>query len=98
MSLFKDTSLNHKFLNPKLRQGSYCVDSTGRKPNIIFITVDMISPDCYFDTRPLSKVINTPNIDLIAAEGTRGLTGRIPRALYVDQPGPRCLPGCTLLI
>ncbi|MGF1739181.1 sulfatase-like hydrolase/transferase [Photobacterium satsumensis] len=71
MSSFEYSGKISKFLNPKLRQGSYCVDSAVKKQNIVFITVDMISPDCYFDTRPLSKVINTPNLDSIAAEGTR---------------------------
>lgn len=63
--------MSHKFLDPKLRKGSYFIDSSLKKPNMLFITVDMISPDCYFDTRPLSKVINTPNINAIAEEGTR---------------------------
>ncbi|MGL6314340.1 sulfatase-like hydrolase/transferase [Vibrio sp. WXL103] len=36
---------------------------------MILITVDMISPDCYKNDRHLSKVIRTPNIDLIAEQG-----------------------------
>jgi arylsulfatase A-like enzyme len=63
--------MDHKFLDPKLREGSYSVDSSVKKPNIVFITVDMISPDCYFENRPLSSVINTPNINSIASSGTR---------------------------
>lgn len=63
--------MTQKFLNPKLREGSYTAESAAKKPNMLFITVDMISPDCYFDTRPLSKVINTPNLNAIAEEGTR---------------------------
>lgn len=63
--------MDHKFLDAKLREGGYSVDSSVKKPNMVFITVDMISPDCYFDTRPLSKVINTPNMNAIAEEGTR---------------------------
>ncbi|MDV7102809.1 sulfatase-like hydrolase/transferase [Vibrio sp. TH_r3] len=63
--------MNQKFLKPKLREGGYNTDPSVKKPNMIFITVDMISPDCYFDNRPLSQVINTPNINAIAKDGTR---------------------------
>lgn len=43
----------------------------GRRPHIILISVDMISPDCYLPSRPLSKVVQLPNIRSIAREGTR---------------------------
>lgn len=70
MSVFQDSGFEHQFLDSRLRQGSYRVDPTVSKPNIVFITVDMISPDCYFTSRPLAQVIQTPNIDVISAEGT----------------------------
>lgn len=57
------------FLNSKERTGSFYRDGEDA-PNILFITVDMISADCYHKDRPLSQVINTPNIDSIAEEGT----------------------------
>ncbi|MCG9624426.1 sulfatase-like hydrolase/transferase [Vibrio mediterranei] len=57
------------FLNPKERKGMFYRNEQ-KKPNIIFITVDMISADCYHPDRPLSKVINTPNINAIADGGT----------------------------
>lgn len=60
-----------KFLNRKLRQGAYQSNSDKPRPNILFITVDMISPDCYHPSRALSKVIHTPNLAAIADAGTR---------------------------
>lgn len=61
--------MNLKFLNEKERHGGFYVEDV-EKPNILLITVDMISADCYHSDRPLSKVINTPNIDLIKTAGT----------------------------
>lgn len=58
-----------EFLNPKERRGSFYV-SNDKKPNIVFITVDMISADCYHKDRPLSNIIDTPNIDSLKDEGT----------------------------
>lgn len=60
-----------KFLNRKLRQGAYKINDHKPRPNIILITVDMISPDCYHPSRELSRVIHTPNLDSIAQSGTR---------------------------
>ncbi|MGD1391409.1 sulfatase-like hydrolase/transferase [Vibrio harveyi] len=57
------------FLNPKERKGAFYRNDQ-QQPNIVFITVDMISADCYHPQRPLSGVINTPNIESIATEGT----------------------------
>ena len=61
--------MKQDFLNPKERLGSFYRQGD-QTPNMLFITVDMISADCYHKDRPLSQVIETPNIDQIAQEGT----------------------------
>ncbi|MGV2990665.1 sulfatase-like hydrolase/transferase [Vibrio sp. E150_011] len=68
------------FLNPKERQGVF-YRTEQKKPNIIFITVDMISADCYHPDRPLSQVIKTPNIDSIGKEGTSFASAFTPSPL-----------------
>ena len=60
-----------RYLDDKSRKGEFTVEVTRDLPNIIFITVDMISPDCYLPSRSLSKHINTPNINQLAREGTK---------------------------
>ncbi|MFA0088661.1 sulfatase-like hydrolase/transferase [Vibrio sp. 10N.261.51.F12] len=71
MSEIHQALMQKSFLDPKLRKGSYESDPSITKPHIFFITVDMISPDCYRPDRPLSSIINTPNMDAIANSGTR---------------------------
>ncbi|GAB3487676.1 sulfatase-like hydrolase/transferase [Marinomonas epiphytica] len=88
--------MSQKFLNAKSREGAYYVDTQTKKPNMLFITVDMISPDCYMESRPLSNVINTPNIDLIAQGGckfnrtytTSPLCGPARAALFTGMHPP----------
>lgn len=61
-----------KFLDSKKRAGSFeVIDTKKQLPNIFFITVDMISPDCYHPSRELSNHIKTPSIDKIAEAGIR---------------------------
>lgn len=43
----RNTELTTKFLHRKTRQGPFLAQEQQDKPNILFITVDMISPDCY---------------------------------------------------
>lgn len=71
MSRFNSQTAIEQFLDPKLRSGSYRVAPNARQPNMLFITVDMISPDCYSKSRPLADVIKTPNIDSITDNGVR---------------------------
>ncbi len=82
--MMSNNKITGKFLNRKLRQGAYSAKNNLNKPNIFMITVDMISPDCYSPSRALAKVINTPNLDNIKAEGTR-----FNRAF---TPSPLCGP------
>ena len=58
------------YLEAKARRGAFR-RLPGRRPHIVLISVDMISPDCYLPSRPLSKVIQLPSIRSISAEGTR---------------------------
>lgn len=66
MSLNDDSSVSTKLLYTKIRSGSCSATKNCKKPNVVFITVDMNSPDCYVNSRPLSKVIKTPSLDLMA--------------------------------
>ncbi len=84
------------FLNPKERKGAFYRNDQ-QQPNIVFITVDMISADCYHPQRPLSGVINTPNIESIATEGTSFSSAFTP-SLYAVRQGPLFLLACTLPI
>ncbi|MCV3264034.1 sulfatase-like hydrolase/transferase [Vibrio harveyi] len=76
------------FLNPKERKGAFYRNDQ-QQPNIVFITVDMISADCYHPQRPLSGVINTPNIESIATEGTSFSSA--------FTPSPLCGPASTAI-
>ena len=58
------------FLDARNRLAPFRRRSAG-KPHILFITVDMISPDCYLSNHPLSHHIKLPNIRSIAEAGTR---------------------------
>lgn len=66
----RNTELTTKFLHRKTRQGPFLAQEQQDKPNILFITVDMISPDCYRSGRPLAEIIQTPHMDEIAQQGT----------------------------
>lgn len=71
MSKLDSQAAIEQFLDPKKRSGSYRSVPNPKRPNMLFITVDMISPDCYCQSRPLANVINTPNIDSIIDGGVR---------------------------
>ena len=58
------------YLKKKSRNGVFG-RLPGRRPHIVLISVDMISPDCYLPSRPLSQKVQLPNIRSIAGEGTR---------------------------
>jgi len=58
------------YLEKKSREGMF-ERLPGRRPHIVLISVDMISPDCYLPSRPLSQIVQLPNIRSIAGEGTQ---------------------------
>nr|WP_082708487.1 sulfatase-like hydrolase/transferase [Marinobacterium profundum] len=80
-----------KFLHPKTRQGAFEVKEQQHRPNIILITVDMISPDCYLPSRPLSQHIETPNILSLLDQGVRFNNAFTPSPLC----GPARAALCT---
>ena len=59
-----------EYLEGKSRKGAF-ESLPGRRPHIVLISVDMISPDCYLPSRPLSQIVELPNIRSIGREGTR---------------------------
>ncbi|UTW10705.1 sulfatase-like hydrolase/transferase [Marinobacterium rhizophilum] len=80
-----------KFLHPKTRQGAFETAGLRHRPNIILITVDMISPDCYLPSRPLSQHIETPNILSLLQQGHRFNNAFTPSPLC----GPARAAICT---
>ena len=56
------------FVQPRRGVGSYKRTGTTRPPNIFVMSADMVSPDLYHPSRPLSKIVRLPNIRSLMAD------------------------------
>jgi arylsulfatase A-like enzyme len=63
-------TMSLEYLNEKTRTNSFQRNrGTGKPPNIFLITIDMISPDFYHPSRPLSREMNLPSFRELAGHG-----------------------------
>ena len=60
-----------RFLDPRTGDGMYHFDDSAPRPNIVFISVDMIPEDVYRPEHRLRRFVHTPNLDSLAVDGTR---------------------------
>jgi arylsulfatase A-like enzyme len=58
------------FVQPRTGVGPYRQIETGRRPNVFLISADMVSPDLYHPDRPISKIVQIPNVRSLMADGT----------------------------
>lgn len=59
-----------KFIDSKTGQNPYRHHRrSGNPPNIFLITIDMVSPDFYHPSRPLSQEVNLPTLQAMMKEG-----------------------------
>lgn len=50
--------------------GPFQLTQSGKRPHIVMISMDMVSPDLYHPGRPLSKHVKIPNINALMQQGT----------------------------
>ncbi len=82
---FTAENISFKYLNEKTRQHSFRHHrGAGKPPNIFLITIDMISPDFYNPSRPLSKEMRLPALRKLAGDGLEFQNA--------FAPGPLCGP------
>ncbi|MBM4049684.1 MAG: hypothetical protein FJ279_31700 [Planctomycetes bacterium] len=60
-----------RHLSPKTGAHGYEDLSPAARPNVIFITVDMIPPESYAPESPIRQHLRTPNLDRLARDGVR---------------------------
>jgi hypothetical protein len=58
-----------KFTQETTGAGPFALSSAGKQPNIILISVDMVSPDLYHPDRPLSSRVQIPAIRSLMKDG-----------------------------
>lgn len=59
-----------KFTQERTGAGPFYQTGSNRPPHILMISADMVSPDFYHPSRPLSKHIKIPNIRSLMEDGT----------------------------
>lgn len=59
-----------KFTQDRTGVGPFHDSEDGKSPHILLISADMVSPDFYHPSRPLSKHIRIPNIRSLMQDGT----------------------------
>lgn len=65
------THVSLEFINEKTMQNSFRrTQGAGKPPNIFLITIDMVSPDFYHPSRPLSREMNLPAFKELMRDGT----------------------------
>lgn len=63
-------SSSQNFVQPRTGVGPYQVTHNGHRPHLFLISADMVSPDLYHPSRPLSAHVRTPAIHSLMADGT----------------------------
>lgn len=59
-----------EFTQPRTGVGPYERTRSGRMPHIFMISADMVSPDLYHPSRPLSRLVKTPALHSLMKDGT----------------------------
>ena len=60
-----------RYLNPRSGAHGFDCETGAARPNIFFISVDMIPPESYMPDSPMREHLRTPNIDRLMSDGTR---------------------------
>lgn len=58
-----------RFTQERIGEGPFRDTTTGRPPNILLISADMVSPDLYHPSRPFSQHVHLPAIRSLMQEG-----------------------------
>jgi arylsulfatase A-like enzyme len=65
-----DSAMQRQFTQTRTGVGPYELTLTGKMPHIFMISADMVSPDLYHPSRPLSKLVRTPALHSLMRDGT----------------------------
>lgn len=60
----------HHYVDERTGVGAFESSGTAKRPHILLISADMVSPDMYLPSRPISRVVHLPAIHSLMQDGT----------------------------